>query len=169
MNILDIVFAVVASFFLLRGIFRGLLVEIASLGGVAVGFFVANKHHAELIPYAQKILNSPAWAATAAYLAVFVAVIVVVTLVASIISRALPLVVAWFNYLAGGLLGLAKGALICLVAFMVLTSYMPDASFIAQSKAAPHLSKAAQYLRKYMPEKVGMIKLSATSKTEARS
>lgn len=169
MNILDIAFAIVASFFLLRGIFRGLIVEVASLIGVAGGFFVANHHHAELIPYVQKAVTSPAWASTVSYLAVFVAVIVVTTLFAGLISRALPAVVAWLNYLAGGVLGLAKGGLICLVAFMVLSSYMPDEPFIRQSKAAPYLSKAAQHLRRYMPEKVGMIRLSETPQTKAHS
>lgn len=160
MNILDIVFAIVAGFFFLRGIFRGLIVEIASLAGVAGGFFLANNYHPALIPIVEKVIDSPAWAATVAYFAVFVATIVTATIIAGIISSALPAVAQWMNYLAGGVLGGVKGALICLVAFMVLTSYLPDASFIAQSKAAPYLVKPAERLRRFMPEKVGMVRLS---------
>jgi len=165
MNILDIIFAIVVGFFLLRGAFRGLIVELASMAGAIAGFFLANTYHTALIPSVQKILATPSWAATISYMAVFFATIVMATLLAAIVSKALPPIVSGLNTLTGCILGLVKGALVCLVAFMVLTSYMPDASFVVESKAAPYMAKAADYLRRYMPEKVGMVRLSSARAT----
>ena len=48
MNILDIIFSIILCFLGIRGIFRGLVKEAASVFGLVLGFFLANSYYGQL-------------------------------------------------------------------------------------------------------------------------
>lgn len=151
MNILDLVFAAICGFFLLRGIFKGLLVEIAAVLGLVLGFFLANSHHQTLAPYIQRGIDSPAWAAVIAYALVFFGTIMVTTLIAQSLRRILTIGFAgWVDTLFGGVAGLAKGAAICAVILALLTALMPDAPFLSQSRLVPYIRPVSKYLKDFI-------------------
>jgi membrane protein required for colicin V production len=154
MNILDVIFAVIAGFLLLRGLYRGLLIETASLLGAVAGFFLANKYHLDLADYAKKVVPG-GWAGVVSYLAIFFAVVVLVTLMARGVRNVLTVAPGkWLDRLGGGAAGLLKGVLICLVVLVVLKAYFPEAGYISGSRAVPYLNRAAEVLQQYMPEEI---------------
>lgn len=152
MNFLDLLFCIISGYFLLRGVLRGFVLEIAGIGGVVLGFFLANAYHLELAPVVDKLLDTPKWSATIAYLAIFVGCIVLVSLVARMLNSVLPSVAGWLNRFSGGMVGLVKGVLICLVIFLVASQYLPDSRLVTHARSAKFFYETAERLRPMLPD-----------------
>lgn len=152
MNFLDLVFCVIAAYFLLRGLFRGFVIEIAGIAGVVLGFFVANKYHPELMPVVQRFLDAPGWSATVAYLAIFIGCIIVATLMARMLDSMIQPMAGALNRFAGGMVGLVKAVLICVVVFMVLSHYLPTSQLVTKAQSAAFLQQTAAKLRPLLPD-----------------
>lgn len=152
MNFLDLVFAGIALYFLVRGLFRGFIIEVAGIAGVVAGFFLANKYHLQLAPDVNRILDTPKWSATISYLLIFIGSIILVSLLARLLSKMTPSTAVWLDKLAGAVVGVVKAGLICLVIFLVMSQYLPDSTLVNTSRSAPYLEEAANRLRPYMPD-----------------
>lgn len=152
MNILDVIFLVIIGFFFIRGLMRGLVIELAGVIGAVGGFFLANGYYTELSPYIYKYVTHPGWAGTLAYLAIFIATMMVVTFISQLANKLIPKFAAWINSTLGGLFGLLKGGVVCLVAFTVMNHFLPHSELVTESKFAPHLEPTATYLEQYIPE-----------------
>ena len=154
MNLLDIAFCIIAGYFLIRGLFRGFIIEITAIVGVVLAFVLANKYHNALSPYVREYITESGWGGTLAYLVVFVGAIVAATLLGKLLHRVLASPSDLMNTVSGGFIGLTKGALISLVLFMLLSNYLPQAEFMQTSLFAPYLDHVAQSIRPYMPEQL---------------
>ena len=155
MNTLDIAFLVVIAFFLLRGLYRGLLVEVASLAGVVLGFFLANRYYLDVSVLAKEFIANPAWAETISYLLIFVACVVLVTLLAKVLKKLLALTLtAWLDHFMGCIIGLAKGAVICCVVLLILeVSFRePYPAFLRDSQLRPYLEQVSDFLKQFLPD-----------------
>lgn len=155
MNTLDIAFLVVIAFFCLRGLYRGLLVEVASLAGVVLGFFLANRYYMSVATLAKEFIADEGWAETISYLIIFIGCIVLVTLLAKLLKKALALAfTAWLDHLLGGLVGLAKGAVItCIVLLILEVSFgKPYPAFLEESQLRPPLEQVTDILKQFLPE-----------------
>lgn len=154
MNSLDIVFIVIVGFFLVRGLFRGLVTELGALFGVVGGFLLANRYYPEAEPYVSKIISDSSWVGIASYAGVFLGVILITSLLAAVIHTIIDSSpAAWLDHLAGLLLGGLKGVLICCVLLACITYFLPKAEFVTNSKAVPYLQQATTFLQQYIPEK----------------
>ena len=154
-NYLDIAFLAVLGLFTLRGLFRGLVEEVAGLVGVIGGFWLANRHHADAAAYVGRVVEDPAWVGVLSYVVVFLGVLLVVSIVARIIRKLLVLSFAgWLDHLAGGAVGVAKGAIICSILLAVLMHFLPDASFVRDSRVIPHLAKVTSFIKGYLPQQI---------------
>ena len=142
MNTLDIVFCVILGFLGLRGIFRGLIKEIASILGLILGFVLANSYHARLSPLLEDLLGGPGMANLAAYLGIFLGVVAVVFLCATLIRKILKMIMlGWVDSIGGGALGLFKGALLCSIIVLALTAFLPPkAALLTESKIVPYVN-----------------------------
>jgi membrane protein required for colicin V production len=164
MNILDVIFLLLAVFFLLRGLYRGLILEVSAFIGAGAGFFLANAYHRALTPYVSKAISNTGWAGTISYLLIFIAVIILFSLLASAAKKYLTLsFTKTLDRLTGSAVGLAKGLLICCVLLMVLSRYFPDARFLSQSRFAPYLEGPSEFLGDFLPNKTGAFLNSVTN------
>lgn len=153
MNILDIIFSVIALYLLLRGIVRGLIIEVASLAGVILGFYLANQYYQDLTPFMENFITNRGWADVASYLVIFILTFFVVTVAAIGLRKLISVTFAgWLDHLAGSVVGLAKGVLVCCIILMVLTRFFPEADFVKESTLAPKLSGVSEYLKQFVPE-----------------
>lgn len=154
MNTLDIVFCVILGFLGLRGIFRGLVKEAASILGLVLGFILANTFHPQLAPLLEGPLGGPGLAGLAAYLGIFLGTVAAIFLLATLIRKILKLIMlGWLDSIGGGLLGFFKGALLCSIIVMALTAFLPArAEILAQSRIVPYVNAFNAMLSDALPK-----------------
>ncbi|TVM32505.1 CvpA family protein [Oceanidesulfovibrio marinus] len=155
MNMLDIIFVVVLAYTAIRGLFRGLILEVASLGGVVLGIYLAMHYHEELGEPLSHVISNPDWVVIASYLIIFIATILLVSFAAGL-TRAIvkKTVAAWLDYLGGFAFGILKGGLVCAIVFWLFVSVMPDSSMAENSRAAPYIMEYSRILSRYVPDSV---------------
>ena len=119
----------VTAVFVIRGIFRGLTRELASIVGVVAGFYGAltfSSRVARLFP--EKIAAS-GYADILAFAAVFCGILIGVHLVAVLIRWALGLtMLSWVDRMLGAGFGAVKSALVLGVIFFVMTRFVHPAT-----------------------------------------
>lgn len=154
MTTLDIVFCVILGFLALRGIWRGLVREVASILGLLLGFFVANTYHAEAVPYLEKWLAASGLASLAAYLGLFLGTVAAVFIVATLIRKILRVIMlGWLDRIGGGALGLLKGTLMCSIIVLALTAFLPSKSeLLLESRIVPHINSFNTFLAEALPQ-----------------
>jgi uncharacterized membrane protein required for colicin V production len=115
LNWVDYLFMVIIVYSVITGVWIGVMAECVSLAGVAAGVFVAGLTYngaGSLLGHLGVPSDARDWAG-------FVAVFVLISLIfriAAIFARKLSNVMirGWSNRVAGGLLGLLVGAMLCL-------------------------------------------------------
>ncbi|MFO7727236.1 MAG: CvpA family protein [Desulfonatronovibrio sp.] len=156
MNGLDIFFVVVLGFFLFRGIFRGLFLEVSSIAGLIAGFVAANRFYGNLQPAIGRIIPSEQWSQIVAYLGIFLTVLFLVAMLSLSLKKFFrKIMLGWVDRLGGGVLGFIKAGLICSLTLLVLTTFLPrDNKLIATSSLAPHVHSISQDLADFLPEEL---------------
>lgn len=148
MNAFDIFLVVVVGYGLIRGLFRGLVKEVASVLGVIGGFFTAYLYYEAVAGWLTGLVSNPGYRHILAFMTLFCGVLIVVNVVAMILKYLLDLIfLGWLDRLGGVGFGLVKGVLIVSVVFMVLTAYLPKgAPIIKDSAGAPYVARVSEQL-----------------------
>ncbi len=148
MNAFDILIVVVVSYGLIRGLFRGLVKEVASVLGVIGGFFAAYLYYETLAGWLSGLISNGGYRNILAFMILFCAVLIVVNVVAIVLKYLLNLIfLGWLDRLGGVGFGLVKGVLIVSVIFMALTAFLPKgASIIKDSVGAPYVAWVSEQL-----------------------
>lgn len=156
MQTLDIILCVILGFLGIRGIFRGLVKEIASILGLILGFVLANSYHAEFSPLLEEFLGGPGLAHLASYLGIFLGTVAAVFLLATLIRKILKLIrLGWLDSIGGGALGVFKGLLLCSIVVLALTSFLPAKSeILTNSQIIPHINTFNTFLSTALPKEM---------------
>ncbi len=123
MNSIDLFIIVFSSYFLIRGIFRGFIFELAALIGLAAGYLVATSYSGLAGAAIMRFLPDipPAIIEIAGFALVFIGVNLGVKLIAGGITRGLKIaMLGWLNRLLGAGFGLIKGLLILSIAVLII-------------------------------------------------
>ncbi|MCU0538276.1 MAG: CvpA family protein [Desulfobacterales bacterium] len=148
MNAFDIVIVVVVGYGLIRGLFRGLVKEVASLLGVIGGFFAAYLYYETVAGWLTGLVSNPGYRNILAFMILFCGVLIVVNVIAIVIRYLMNLIfLGWLDRLGGVGFGLVKGVLIVSVLFMALTAFLPKgAPILKDSAGAPYVAWASEQL-----------------------
>lgn len=148
MNPFDILIIVILGFALIRGFFRGLVREVASIAGVVAGFYAANAYHPVMGAHLSSWISDPAYVDIISFTIIFVLVFILTGFLGVIITYILKLdFLGWADRLFGTLFGLGKGFLIVAVMVMMLTAFLPkNAPIIQDSLLAPRISFLSEKL-----------------------
>lgn len=153
-DIFDVIVVLVLVFFTLRGFWNGFVGEVAGLVSLVGGFWAAHNFHPLLSEYLT-FISEPAWRQLAAYVLIFVATLILVAVLARILQKVLSFsFVAWVDRLAGGILGLAKGLLLCSIVLLVLQKLMGNMAFLQNSRALPYFTSLIEQIRAWLPPDV---------------
>lgn len=153
-DIFDVVIILLLTFFAIRGYIVGFVGEVAGIVSLVGGFWVAHTFHAQL---ADKItfLSEPLWRNMAAYVILFVAVVIAVAIVARVLQKITTFAfVAWADHLGGAVMGLAKGLIVCSIAFVVLGQFCANADFYKNSRVRPYFTTFIDTVRDALPPDV---------------
>lgn len=155
-SVLDIGLGILVLLFLVRGLLRGLVNEVAGLIGLFLGFLLAGRHYPQLLPQFTVVIESPRLAAAASYAVIFVAVLIVVALCAVIVKRVMVLTLtSWLDNLLGGLVGTAKGVFIASIVLALMSRFVPDSPFLKDSILAGHIEALVTFSRSLLPAFLG--------------
>ncbi len=153
MNILDIVLVLILAFFTIRGFLKGLLMELAGIIGLVLGFWLANSHSDLLLPIVGRAMNDPTTAYIAAYILTLLAVMLAVWLAIFLLRAALKAgKLSGMDHLFGCIFGFIKGALLGAILLMVLIINSSDSESLRQSTVQPYLGGVSDWLADYLPE-----------------
>ena len=130
MGLVDIAILVILCFFLLKGVFRGLLREICSLLGLVLGGVFAFTFHLPLAQLLQDTFNLPAQLCVwGSFLAIFMLIVVLFAVIGFVLNRFVKLIfLGGFNRLAGAIFGIIQGVVVLSMIVLALNSSVaPDA------------------------------------------
>jgi len=153
MNLFDVLSIIILGYGLVRGLFRGLLKELASIIGVIGGFYLAYSYYGHPAGYLKGFIENPGYRQLSGFLIIFCTVLVVVAGLAMVLKYLLNIVfLGWVDRAAGAVFGLLKGVLIVSVLFLMLTAFLPKGTaFLQNSLLAPHVSQVSEKLANVVP------------------
>ena len=154
MNGFDIAVAIVLSLFLIIGILRGFIKEIASLFGLAISFAVASLFYSFgsglLDPFIETASYRDVLGFLLAFLVTYVIMAVITLLTDKVIKTTMnkPL-----NIIMGALVGLLKGIFLAALLLLVVSAFVaPDEPLLKNSKSRPLLFRVADNMKKLTPD-----------------
>ncbi|MCK5310682.1 MAG: CvpA family protein [Desulfobacteraceae bacterium] len=148
MNFFDIAILIIISFCLIRGVFRGILGELASIVGVVAGFYGAYTYYKEFTPLLEKYLANEALINIIIFFILFSLIFAFVAVIAVCLEKLLRVAfLGWIDKTFGAVFGAAKGVLIAAVIYIILTTFLPkNNTLISQSVLSPHVARVASVM-----------------------
>ncbi|MDR2442111.1 MAG: CvpA family protein [Deltaproteobacteria bacterium] len=156
MSALDIALIVILSYFLLRGIFRGMIREIVGNLGIFIAFWVASVYWPSGSEQLKMILNSPAYRGILSFIIIYIIVYFLIGLMSVFVDKIVKIAITpfWSGFV-GGLLGILKGLMLCLVlmnATMVFVKPEPGQTFYSNSIIWPKLEPFCLQVKSWLPQ-----------------
>lgn len=150
MNTFDIIITVIFGYCLVRGLFRGLIKELASIIGVLSGFYAAYTYYQEVARMMSDWISNTAYLNIVSFLIIFCFIFIIVSIMGIIIKYLLNIVfLGWVDRLSGLIFGMTKAVLIASVLLIVLTSFLPKGgNLIENSVLAPHVAAVSEKMAK---------------------
>jgi membrane protein required for colicin V production len=152
MNPLDWLLAIVLTYSTIRAAFRGFVREAFALGGLIIGFLTACWGYGALAQKLSGLISSPPLAQFLAFLLILIGIMAIATLLGHLVKRTASAVgLGLFDRAAGALFGLFRGAILAGAVLLAITSFLPTAPWIAESKLAPYFLRANHAVSFTMP------------------
>jgi membrane protein required for colicin V production len=153
-NTLDLVLGAILVLLLIRGLYNGFIREVASIVGLFIGFILASRLYPGVVPLVGRFVEDQSYANIISYVIVLCGTFFVVLLVLSILRNIVRLsLLGNLDRVAGGAMGLIKGAVLCAIVLIVLTAFLPsDNKNLSQSRLAPQISMLTATMSALLPE-----------------
>ena len=154
MNALDIVIGIILVFTLVRGIFRGLVVEISSIIGIFGGIYGAVFYYPAAAQFLHRWISDTAYTNIIGFLLIFGVIFLLVGILGVLIKYLLNIAsLGWFDRVCGAAFGGVKGILIASVLLFALTTFLPGGTpLIKTSRLAPHVAVITEGIVKIIPQ-----------------
>lgn len=142
MNPYDVAVAFILAYCLIRGVFRGLIKELASLVAVLAGFYIANRFYPLMAEYIVYWFGKSAYTDVISAFILFTAVFLLISMLGVVIRYLMQVAfLGWLDRITGAIFGCLKAVLIAAVLMVFLTALLPKNSRLIQESAlAPHVT-----------------------------
>ncbi|MCK5147903.1 CvpA family protein [bacterium] len=114
MTPIDITILLVMAIFTIRGLFRGLILEVFTLAGFVIGYLLALREMSTLVGIIEKMVHlPPLFVSALSFIVIFLGVVLLVRWLAVMLkSVAKATLIGWLDKGGGAAFGLFKGALV---------------------------------------------------------
>lgn len=148
MTSLDAGVIIIAIILVIRGIWVGLVRQLASIAALFLGFITAGKYYKQFSDILSPFIETPQIGFLITYGVLFLLVFLSVVLLGFLLKKVMTVsLLGWFDRMMGGLFGLCKSAIVITVLFMVLSSMLASSNpILTESFFAPYLKHASTYL-----------------------
>ncbi len=145
----DIVVVVILLCFLTRGLWIGFMRQLAGLAALVGGYWLAAHFHPEIAPYVKRFIANPKLIFLVSFICIFLVSALAFTLAGKLLQKVMQItLMGWFDRLLGGILGIAKAAVVASLLFMFLASTLSASNeLLAKSFSAPYLKIGAEQLK----------------------
>jgi membrane protein required for colicin V production len=154
MSSVDTIIVVVILLSGALGIYWGFIRQVLSLAGLIAGLVFASRYGAGVADVLSSFVTSDTLARVLGFGIVLIGVSAAASLLASLLRRFVGLLfLGWLDHLAGGLLGLLQGLIVCTI-FLLAAATFPLALWapaVADSQIAPALVRAFSFLLPLLP------------------
>ncbi len=132
-----------------RGLWVGFLKQIIVLLSLYLGYIVAGQYHDRLFPFLKEVSANPKVIFLTAYALLFIGAYIGFMLLGKGLSFVINVTIAgWFDRLLGGVLGVAKAAIVAILLHMILgTVLAPENRMLADCQTCPTLGQAVEITR----------------------
>lgn len=148
----DLIILITLALFILRGIYNGLIGEIAGIISLVGAFWAAKSWNEQLAPYLS-FITDPSWRIIASCVLIFIAVMFVIAWFARMLNKLLAYsFVGWLNKIGGAILGLAKGIILWALIIIFLSMLFQNEPFMKESRALPYFRQIVTQIQPFLPE-----------------
>ena len=156
MNFFDIAILIIISFCLIRGVFRGILGELASIVGVIAGFYGAYNYYKEFTPLLAKYISNEALLNIIVFFILFSVIFAIISVIAICLEKLLKVAfLGGIDKTFGAVFGAAKGILIAAVLYILLTTFIPkNNTIITQSILSPYVARVASVMTLFISNNI---------------
>ncbi len=157
MNLLDIAILIIIALMTVRGFFRGIIQEAATLVGLIVSFFLAAMYYKNLSALLVRFVpNHEIILSFFCFVFLFILFILLFNFLSILARKAVHLVLlGWLDRTLGGFFGLIKGAVIVFVLVTMLTVIYPKSGPVVEnSRFFPSILTITEKLEALIPFKI---------------
>ena len=154
MNPFDIVVVVIIGFCLIRGLFRGLIKELASVVAVLAGFYAAYTYYPFIADLLARWMSNGGYRNILSFTLIFCGVFLVISIFGVIIKYLLKIAfLGWVDRFCGMGIGFVKGLLIVSILLVMLTAFLPKgAPVLKKSLTAPYVVTVSREMSRVIPK-----------------
>ncbi|MBW1713058.1 MAG: CvpA family protein [Deltaproteobacteria bacterium] len=168
MNILDMGIILLGVVVLVRSYFRGLVQEVASLGGLVLAVVVSLRYYSQAERFLQAAFGPAPYLAAVGFGLLFLATLVLVALISGRLTKLMakgPL--GGLDRLLGFCFGTLKAAFLAVLCVFVLTFLVgPSKPIVANSRLAPLALEAADWSLERLPKNLSKSLAEARAKID---
>jgi membrane protein required for colicin V production len=157
MNLLDISILIIVTLTTIRGIFRGIIQEAATILGIIASFFGASYYYKNLALWlARFVPNHKILLEIFCFLLIIALSMFLFHLLAMMLRGAIRLaLLGWLDRILGGLFGLIKGAVIIFFLVTILMLFHPQSGpIVKDSRFFPSILNLTTKLTFLIPDKI---------------
>jgi membrane protein required for colicin V production len=157
MNLLDIAILIIVALMTVRGFFRGIVQEAATLLGLIVSFFLSALYYKALAGWLERFVpNHEIILSFFCFVFLFILCIFLFNFLAILARGAIRLaLLGWLDRTLGGFFGLIKGAVILFVLVTILTVFYPKSGPVVEdSRFFPSILTVTEKLSALIPFKI---------------
>jgi len=152
MNLFDWLLIAVLALSTIQAFFRGLLLELFSLIGLAAGVLLAAWNYPVLASPPARWITNPAVANLLAFLLIAISVMVLAAILGRMFHTAAHAIgLGFFNRLGGAVFGLARGWLAGVAILMAVTAFLPSSDWLKNSRLTPYFLAGAHAVSSVVP------------------
>lgn len=151
---LDIALMVVMGYFVLRGIFRGVVKEVVTVLGLFVSFWAAGVYYPLGAQHLSAIFDQDAQRNVVSFFFIFAVVYFLLSILSIFVDKIVKLTISpIISALLGAVVGVIKGVLLCAIFLTVAQFFLkPDDKFFTNSQLWPFFQPVAAQAKAWMPE-----------------
>jgi membrane protein required for colicin V production len=156
MSLVDWAIVIVLVCAVLGGLMQGFFRSVCSLGGLILGLVIAAWNYGHLASLLLPLVRIPAVANTIAFLLIAIVVSAFIGLIGNLLAKAFRLLgLGWLDGLAGGVFGFFQGAMLVVIALLVMVAFFPEVHWIAEARLPRMFFGACHVSSNVTPSELG--------------
>ena len=154
MTALDAGVIIITLVFLIRGIWVGLVRQLASIAALILGFWAAGHFYRQFAGLINSFVPSPQISFLITFALLFLLVYLLVMGLGIGLKKVMSVtLLGWFDKMMGGIFGFSKAALVVTVVFMILSGFLTTSSpLLKKSFFTPYLEQSSRYLSNFIKD-----------------